>query len=145
MIKINISEEVGSVSDLVELLKNITKQIEEGFTSGANPYWNIIDKTQREEKIEYIKRIIHTFGMTSTSELELESSPVFQNLNGRLCSLVEEFLEDRVRVITYDDEMIINESYVDYEELSDDLIDEITTIIEDYEAEQIQTEKRISD
>lgn len=50
MIKINISEEVGSVSDLVELLKNITKQIEEGFTSGANPYWNIIDKTQREEK-----------------------------------------------------------------------------------------------
>lgn len=83
--------------------------------------------------------------MTSTSELELESSPVFQNLNGRLCSLVEEFLEDRVRIITYDDEMIINESDVDYEELSDDLIDEITTIIEDYEAEQIQTQKRISD
>jgi hypothetical protein len=58
--------------------------------------------------------------------------------------LVEEFTEDYVRVITYDDEIELDETEVLYEELSDELIDEINTIIGEYEAESIKTEKRIS-
>lgn len=144
MIKINIKAEVTSNSEMADVLRNVANLIDEGYISGFNPTWELIDSTDRESKIEYIKRVLQEWGSTSTAELVLDSSPVYQNINGRICSLVEEFNVDNVRVITYDDETEINESYFTYAELSNDLIGEITQIIEMYEADCIQTEKRIS-
>lgn len=144
MITIKISEETNSTADMSDLLRNIAKQIDEGFTSGAYPHWTIIDKSECEEKIVYIKNVLSTWGMTTTAELGLKSSPVYNNGTGKVCTLVEEFTEGYARLVTYDDEINISEEDVPYEELPDDLIDEIYEIILNYEAEQIRTEKRCS-
>jgi len=136
MIKINISTEVSNISELSDMLRNIANQIDNGNTSGYYPTWNINDETERLQKIEYIKRVLSNWGMTTTAELELESSPVFNNVSGKVCALVEEFTQDYVRVITYDDEIIITEDDVPYEDLSDDLIDEIYEIIDQYDVAQ---------
>ena len=45
--KINITEEVYSTTELVTLLEHITKQIDEGYTNGYYPHWNI-EKTEEE-------------------------------------------------------------------------------------------------
>jgi len=132
--RINITEEVSSTTDLINLLKHIAKLIDEGYTSGYYPHWSIEkteDESERQSKIEHIKKVLRTWGMTSTAELELSSSPVYNN-----SALVEEFTEDNVRVITYDDELGIDEDNVLYEDLSDDLIDEIYEIIDQYDVKQ---------
>ncbi len=45
--KINITEEVSSKTELVTLLEYITKLIDEGYTSGYYPHWNI-EKTEEQ-------------------------------------------------------------------------------------------------
>jgi len=116
------------------LLRHIADLIDKGESYGNT--WELIDISERKKNIEYIKKVLSTWGTTSTSELELESSPVYNNLTGKICTLVEEFTEDYVRVVTYDDDIDIDEEDVPYEKLSDELIDEIHTIMEYYDAEQ---------
>ena len=136
MVQIVIQEETSTFNDMATLLRNIANQIENGNTSGFNPTWSVKDTSERDSKIAFIKKTLSEWGMTSTAELMLDSSPVYQNMNGRVCSLVEEFTEDYVRVVTYDDELIISEDNIPYEDLDDDLIDEINGIMETYDAEQ---------
>lgn len=136
MIKINIQTEVSSVSDLSEMLKHIATQIDNGYTSGVSPTWDIVDETERERKITYIKKVLSVWGMTTTSELELESSPMYNSMSSNHFMLIEEFTQDCVRVFEYIYDRYVHEFELSYEELSDDLIDEIYTIIEGHEAYQ---------
>ena len=99
--------------------------------------------TTKLEKIRNIKRIINTYGGFHISELDGEGSPVIKTMGKDHTLLAEEFNE-QVTAITYVHEVETNEDYIDYEDLSDDLIDQINVIAEDYEAEQLLTEKRIS-
>jgi hypothetical protein len=130
MVKIHINKECNDKNELSVLLRHIADLIDKGGSYGNT--WNVIDMSEREEKIEFIKKVLNTWGTTSTSELELESSPIYNNLTGKICTLVEEFTEDYVRVVTYDDDIDIDEEDVPYEKLSDDLIDEIYSLIEQY-------------
>lgn len=136
MIRIVINEEKNTASDMANLLREIADQIDKGNTSGYYPTWTMTDETERERKINFIKETLSTYGQTNTAELELESSPVFQNHTGKICQLVEEFTQDYARVVMYDDEIVIHEDDVPYEELSDELIDEIYEIIEQYKVAQ---------
>jgi hypothetical protein len=92
--------------------------------------------SEQNEKINHIKKVLNTWGITTSSELELSSSPVYNNLTGKICTLVENFNLDGVGVVTYDDDIDIYEYDIPYEDLSDDLIDEIYEIIDQYDVAQ---------
>ena len=93
----------------------------------------------RSEKIRFIKETINKWGETSCCELELDHSPCLTstgNGGGNVCELVEQFNEDGVESIVYDDEIELEYNNYNYDELSDDIIDEIYDIMENYDTEQ---------
>jgi hypothetical protein len=145
MIEFKINEEFETTTDLVNGLTEIVDLIKRGYIRGHNPNWQLEDTTERDKKIKEIKRILGEWGMTTTAEMELESSPVYHNTNGKVCALIEEFTQDYVRVVTYNDELIIDESDVEYEELNNELIDEIYLIMEQYDIAQNKLHDSIRD
>lgn len=46
MIKLEIYEEVASVSDLVDLLNEIATKVKEGYTSGYHPGWKLVGEAE---------------------------------------------------------------------------------------------------
>jgi hypothetical protein len=101
----------------------------------------------KEEKIADIKRIIKNWGSTTTSELELCSSPCIMSTGNKtnVSQLVEGFNADDVDVISYVNETEVSDDSLEYEELSDDIIDEIHSIILDYEVDCEKAMKRSLD
>jgi len=105
---------------------------------------------QRRIDIGVIQRIIKEHGEFTATEIELDASPIKNSIGNGLVNvseLVEEFRNDGVETITYNDEHELGYSFYAYddEELSDEIIAEIRTIAEDYEADCLKTEKRCED
>ena len=99
----------------------------------------------RTEKIRFIKRVINDWGETSCCELELDHSPSLNstgNGGGNVCELVEQFNADGVESIVYDDDVELEYNNYAYEDLDDDIIDEIVFIMEEYEAQSMKDEER---
>ena len=100
-----------------------------------------------KEKIGRIKSIIENWGSTTSGELALEASPCVNSLaGGDVCELVESFNLDDVDTVVYDrkgNELDYN-SYT-YEELSEDIIDEIFDIMENYDVDMEKTMERCRD
>jgi len=110
--------------------------------TGANI--NGIHQDDKKAKIHRIKSIIAEYGGTSSFELELDASPCMNSIGnnrGNICQLVEHFYSDYVTAVTYDDDVEISEDNYDYEELSDELIDEIYEIVVKYEKDCIDNEE----
>jgi hypothetical protein len=104
-----------------------------------------IDMDTKAIHIDYIKKVIKEWGSTSCVELELDHSPCLNSIgNGKnnVCELVEQFYADSVETVVYQDELTLSYNNYDYEDLSDDIINEIYRIMQDYEADQLRTEKR---
>jgi len=98
----------------------------------------------KHSKIAYIKKVIKEWGPTKSGELQLESSPIMNSLgDGNVCELIEDFYKDGVGTAIYDrnGEEIDWNNY-EYEDLSEDLIDQIWNIIEQYEVFNLKFEKR---
>jgi hypothetical protein len=106
-----------------------------------------IDYDSKAQKIAYIKKVIKEFGETSCCDLELDHSPsLFSHGNtSNICELVEQFYADSVETILYHDDIELEYNNYAYDELPEDVLDEIYTIMEGYEAEQLKTEKRCED
>ncbi len=104
------------------------------------------EESEKDSKIAYIKRVIADWGSTTTAELEAEGSPVISSIGNHpnTSVLVETFYSNGVEAVSYVDEMETGSNTIAYEDLSDDVIDEIYILIERYEADQVQTQKRIS-
>ena len=95
----------------------------------------------KSQLIATIVRILSTWGGTSSGELQLEASPLI-NAMGGMVQLAERYEVDGVTAITYgknDEE--VDETHIRYEDLEESTLQEILTIVQDYEADQIQTEK----
>jgi hypothetical protein len=117
----------ATVMSVVEF--NNTNDEPEDFDLGAD----------RSEKIRFIKNVINDWGETSCCELELDHSPCITstgNGGGNVCELVEQFHADEVETIVYDDQVEVEYNTYKYEDLSDDIIDEIWDIMEKYDVEQ---------
>ena len=102
----------------------------------------------RSEKIRYIKKVLDDWGATSCSELELDHSPSLNstgNGGGNVCELAEEFSVDGVRTIVYDDETELEYNNYKYDELDDEIINEIYWIMEGYETEQQKLKESCED
>ena len=96
---------------------------------------------EKHEQIAEIKRIIAEWGMVATYELELDCSPCINSIgNGKnnVSQLVEEFYSTTVKAVTYHDELELGDEEIAYEDLSEDLIDEIYQIMEQYDLAQIK-------
>lgn len=98
----------------------------------------------KEEQIAYIKKVIKEWGPTTAGELSLDHSPCVNSLgDGDMCELIEHFNSNDVETTIYDRHgEEIDYWYYRYEKLSGDLIDEISNIMEHYEADMLRTEKR---
>jgi len=101
----------------------------------------------RSEKIRYIKNVLNDWGSTSCTELERDHSPSLSSIgNGdsNICELVEQFSVDGVETIVYDGEIELEYNNYKFEDLADDIIDEIRDIMEEYEAISIKDNERQS-
>jgi hypothetical protein len=86
--------------------------------------------------------------MVATYELELDCSPCIKSMgngNNNISQLVEEFYSTTVKVVTYLGENEIGEIDLGYEDLSEDIIDEIYNIMEQYDLTQIKLYDNIKD
>jgi hypothetical protein len=101
----------------------------------------------RSEKIRFIKRVINDWGATSCTELELDHSPSLSstgNGGGNVSELIEQFNADGVESIVYDGEIELEYNNYAYDDLDDDIIDEIVFIMEEYEAQSMKDEERMN-
>lgn len=99
-------------------------------------------------KISRIKEIIGNWGATTTAELEADSSPCISSSGTNkmnVSTLVEEFNLNDVKIVTYNNETEIAEDEIPYEDLSEDVIDEILNLLEDYDTDNEKTYKRCQD
>lgn len=101
----------------------------------------------KKAKIKAIKKIIADFGGFSVGELEDPNGICVGEL-GNMVGLAEEFKLDKVVVNVYQPSGFSSDPIDDYEktyeELSSDILTEILLVAEMYEADQLKTEKRIS-
>lgn len=98
--------------------------------------------SDRSEKIRFIKKVLDDWGATNCAELELDHSPSMNSMSdGNISEVIESFDVDGVDTIVYDDEVELEWNNYNYEELSDDIIDEIYDIMEQYEIEQLKLNK----
>lgn len=107
-----------------------------------------IHQNDKEAHISYIKAVIKEWGETSCAELELDHSPCLNSVgNGKnnVSELIEQFNTDGVESVIYQDELTLGYENYAYEDLSDEILDEIYTIIQNYEADMLKTEKRCED
>jgi hypothetical protein len=92
--------------------------------------------------INSIKNIIIKFGDFTTADVEANSSPCISSKVGRneLCEL---FTLYTVEVVTYDkDDFEIDRSFISYEFLSGDVLEDILVLAELHEAQSLQDEDR---
>ena len=101
---------------------------------------------RKETVIKNIKRIIRDYGSFFSGEMG-DTSPKVNEM-GDLVALAEYFTEEEVEINVYDtsssnsDE--IHNYRMKYIHLSKDVLEEILLMAEQYEAEEIKTQKRIS-
>ena len=110
----------------------------------SQPYtFTIVVETEsptKSDKISEINRILEKCfdGETSTAELEASSSPCISSSGTNRMNvsvLVERFSVNNVGVFTYNNETEIAENDMSYEELDEEIIDEILGLLEDAEVE----------
>jgi hypothetical protein len=103
----------------------------------------------KKNTITYIKKIIQENGSFSIGEYEDIASLPAVNQMGTLVALAEHFYKDSVEINIYDSnsftsDPVSNPYYLTYEELSIELLEEIEDLCHYIDAENFQTQKRIS-
>jgi hypothetical protein len=99
--------------------------------------------------IKHIQRIIEEWGAFGSGEVEGSLGETYSpcvNSMGNLVALAENFYSDDVEVNVYNPSGFssdpIDTYNVSYEDLGKDVLLEILTLAEQYEADQLKTEKR---
>jgi len=92
----------------------------------------------KEKLIEKIKSIIKDYGSFTIGELDGGTSIEYFSL-GKIVFLIESFNHNNVEVFTYDsikDDELESGNMVNYEELSDEILEEIAELAEDWKEEK---------
>jgi hypothetical protein len=103
------------------------------------------EEKQKKETISQIRTIIENYGSFTTFDVDADSSPVIGTL-GSAFMLAEHFELNGVDGYLYlnGDENERDIEFILYENLSMDCLEEILLLAQNYEAEEMKTEKRIS-
>ena len=89
----------------------------------------------KHKQIKAIKKIMEEFDSLSAMEMMLDSSPCINAIGSgknQTIQLAEIFEKDGVIAITYHNDLEIGEEYIMYENLDENVIDEILKNLEDY-------------
>jgi hypothetical protein len=86
----------------------------------------------KQDKIDSIVKTVKKFGTITTADCEASSSPCLNSI-GDHHELVERFLEEGVEVSVYINEMEVNTYNMPYENLSDEVLEEIFQLVGNYE------------
>jgi hypothetical protein len=103
----------------------------------------------KQETIDRIKKILSVEGCFWVGELETESAGVVVGELGKFVGIAEYFSEDFTEVNIYEPSSMSSDEVdtydAKYEDLNEDVLQEILFLVEQREAENVRTEKRISD
>ena len=101
----------------------------------------------KTQKISRIKEIIGEWGETTTAELLADHSPCISSVGNRVNTsvLVERFGLHDVGIFTYVGDVEESEDDLTYEELEEDVIDDILNLLEDYDTDNFKTMQRCQD
>lgn len=97
---------------------------------------------KRNEKISRIKSIVSEWGSFSINEVDGEECPILNKQNKDSEVMIEQINYDAVQCTEYVHGQEVNEYGVGYFDLSDEKLDEVFRITEQYETEQEKTWKR---
>lgn len=133
--------EIQECDNMIQLLASILSDLNKAF-----PKETEVDS--KTTKILRIKEIIREWGSTTTAELEADSSPCISS-NGtnkmNVSTLVEGFYQNDVNIVTYNNETEIADDTIPYEDLTEEVIDEILYLLEDYDTDNFKTMQRCQD
>jgi hypothetical protein len=96
----------------------------------------------KSNQINKIKEIIEDWGVVTSSELSLDSSPCLNSIGDDIVQLVEFFNIDDITSVIYVDGQEHSQIDVPYEELPTDVLDEVYEIMKAYETDMIKTYDR---
>jgi hypothetical protein len=103
----------------------------------------------KNETIERIKSILSVEGCFWIGELEDERAGIVVGELGKFIGLAEYFTEDFCEVNVYVPSSMSSDEVdtydAKYEDLNEDVLGEILIVVEQREAENIRTEKRVAD
>lgn len=123
-----------SQEEMDELLDQINNSGVESLTPSQKRKMGIIeDLSPTDSIIETIKSIIEETGMLTTSDLELDASPVYKEGTSEI-HLIERFNQNNVTVVVYGGYKLqdeIDEYEVPYNELNEDTLEDILKHLED--------------
>jgi hypothetical protein len=104
-----------------------------------------VTQWEKENVIQAIRKIIERHGGFSIADVEGESSPLINSMGKDNVQLAERFYLNSVDAITYVHETEVSDDSIPYRDLDVDVLEEILTLAQNYEADSLQTEKRIQD
>ena len=100
----------------------------------------------KQETIKTIRKIISNWGSPITdADKELISSPVINQMGKDHFSLAESFHLDYVGVTTYVHEIVTDETDMSYEDLSEDILEEILESLKTYDEYMLKTMDKCRD
>ena len=99
---------------------------------------------QKRTIIKKIKAIITEWGGFTCADVEATSSPVIKTLGKDTCQLAERFEKDKVKAVIYVHDSETGEDYIAYEDLDKDVLEEILFLAEQWDTDNLKTEKRCS-
>jgi hypothetical protein len=145
-----IGEEGFKTGKILETIEDCKAEAEAELLDGLTGDISMtveVEPTDKEYNIARIKEVIREWGETTSAELELDASPCLSSVGNspNRSELIERFGLDGVEVVTYVGETEVDENFVNYEDLPEDIITEIRDIMEDYDTDQFKTMQRCED
>ena len=119
-----------------EELAGLKKYLDDNAWDYKDENDEVVFDNTKDKKIALIKEIILSRGGTTTAELQADCSPcVYSSGTNKMnvSTLVEEFNISNVKIVTYNNETEIADDTIPYEDLTEDIIDEILILLEDYD------------
>lgn len=97
-----------------------------------------------KQTIQSIRGIIALHGFFSVADVEANSSPVISSL-WHSALLAEAFYEGGVEANLYSGDNLVDEDFIEYENLPTDTLDDILSLAQDWEAICIKAQSRCED
>lgn len=152
--QVTSGDEVEQAQQAIDLINGVLQREPHGL--GAQIFSSGLDDSDVEGeapaddpdwKVDKIKEMINDWGETSTAELEADCSPCVSSTGSRpnVSVLVERFSYSTCLLVTYVDELETSEEWVAYEDLSEDVLDQIYELLEPWDVDNYKTQKRCED
>lgn len=139
----------AQMSKVIDLFAEIYGDEFRDMTAEPHTFTLVVETLtpSKDDKIAKINRILEKCfdGDVTTADLEADASPCISSSGtnrNNISVLVDRFSVDNVGVFTYHNETEIAEDDMSYEELDEEIIDEILELLEQAEVEYDKTMER---